>query len=123
MLTKATKENVVVGLTDMYDHLFVSTETRYSKVTAARLPYFDGDFWSTTAMDKAKNIEKECGGEYANTLKKVVKSRSLKAMGYVNPPKGNAKDILVMYKVCQPSLLPSSILIIIWLLMAVPKSY
>jgi hypothetical protein len=32
-------------------------------------------------------IEKECGGEYGNTMKKVMKFRSLKAMGYVNPPK------------------------------------
>jgi len=105
MLTKAAKENVVVGLTNMYDHLFVSTETRHSKVTTARLPYFDGDRWSSAAMDHAEIIEKECGGEYGNALKKALKSRSLKAMGYVNPPKGNAKDILVMEKVCQSSLL------------------
>jgi len=29
-------------------------------------------------------------------------------MGYVNPPKGKAKYILFMEKVCQPSLLTSS---------------
>ncbi|RHN50387.1 putative histone acetyltransferase chromatin regulator PHD family [Medicago truncatula] len=99
MLTKATKENVVVGLTNMYDHFFVSTETRYSKVTTARMPYFDGDCWSGAAMDQAVIIEKECGSDYGNALKKVLKSRSLKAMGYVNPPKAKAKDILVMQKV------------------------
>jgi len=93
MLTKATKENVVVGLTNIYDHFFVSTETRYSKVTTVCLLYFDGDCWSAVAMDQAEIIEKECGGEYGNTLKEVVKSRSLKAMGYVNPPKGKDKDI------------------------------
>ncbi|RHN50395.1 putative histone acetyltransferase [Medicago truncatula] len=60
MLTKATKENVVVDLTNMYDHFFVSTETRYSKVTTARMPYFDGDCWSGAAMDQAVIIEKEC---------------------------------------------------------------
>jgi len=110
MLTKATKENVVVGLTNMYDHFFVSTETWYSKVTTARMPYFDGDCWSGAAMDQAVIIEKEFGSDYGNALKKVLKSRSLKAMGYVNPPKAKAKakDVLVMLKVCQPSLLTSS---------------
>jgi hypothetical protein len=68
----------------MYDRLF------------SRLRYFDGDGWSADAMDQAEIIEKACGGEYGNTLKKVVKSRSLKGMGYVNPPKGKAKDILAM---------------------------
>ena len=108
MLTKAAKENIVVGLTNMHDQLFVSTETRYSKVTTARLPYFDGDCWSAAAMDQAEIIEKERGSDYGNALKKVLKSRSLKSMGYFNIPKAKAKDILVMEKVCRPSLITSS---------------
>nr|XP_012575344.2 histone acetyltransferase HAC12-like [Cicer arietinum] len=101
MLKKATEENVVVGLTDVYDHFFVPTEKWNSKVTAARLPYFYGDYWCNHAMELAIDIEKECGGEYEKTLKKVVKNRSLKAMGHVNPLKGNAKDIMVMQKLGQ----------------------
>jgi len=100
MLTKATKENVFVGLTNIYDHLFVSTETRYSKVTNCSSAVL---WWRLLVCC--------CYGssrDHANTLKKVVKSRSLKAMGYVNPPKGKAKDILPMENVCQPSLLTSS---------------
>jgi E1A/CREB-binding protein len=108
MLTKASKENVVVGLTNIYDHFFVSTGNRHSKITTARLPYFDGDYWSGTAMTQAEDIEEKCGGEYEMTLNKVMKTRSLKAMGHINPSKGNAKDILVMHRVCLPSLLPSS---------------
>ncbi|KAK2420251.1 histone acetyltransferase [Trifolium repens] len=101
MLTKASKENVVVGLTNIYDHFFVSTGNRHSKITTARLPYFDGDYWSGTAMTQADDIEEKCGGEYEMTLNKVMKTRSLKAMGHINPSKGNAKDILVMHRLDQ----------------------
>lgn len=67
------------------------------------MPYFDGDCWSGAAMDQAVIIKKECGSDYGNALKKVLKSRSLKAMGYVNPPKAKAKakDVLVMQKLGQ----------------------
>nr|KYP39500.1 Histone acetyltransferase HAC12 [Cajanus cajan] len=100
MLRKAAQENIVVGLTNIYDNFFVSSGNWDSKVTAARLPYFDGDFWSGTAMDKVRIIEQESGGDYEKMLKLVPK-RTLKAMGHVDPSKGTAKDILVMQKLGQ----------------------
>lgn len=110
MLRKAAEENIVVGSTNLHDHFFVTTGSCDSKVTAARLPYFDGDFWSGAAMDKARDIEQECGGDYKMIFDKVVSKRCLKSMGHVNPPsEGTAKDILVMHKVCLPCLSPSSI--------------
>ncbi|XP_027337207.1 histone acetyltransferase HAC12-like [Abrus precatorius] len=100
MLRKAAEENIVVGLTNMYDHFFVPTGNCDSKVSAACLPYFDGDYWSGAAMDIARKIEHESGGEYEKTLKKLVTKRT-KAMGHVNPSKETAKNILVMKELGQ----------------------
>ncbi|KAK7266742.1 hypothetical protein RIF29_19395 [Crotalaria pallida] len=101
MLIKASEENIVVGLTNMYDHFFVPTGKCDSKVTAARLPYFNGDSWCAEAMEQSQKIEQDSGGDYECQLKKEVSKRTLKAMGYPNPSKDNAKDILVMYKLGQ----------------------
>jgi len=103
MLKKATKENIVVGLTNVYDNFFRPTEKRNSKVTASRLPYFDGDCWCSNAMVVAKNLEKESRGDYEKLLKQVS-NRTIKDMGHAKP----SKDILVMQKVCIFCLLLSS---------------
>ncbi|ESW25404.1 hypothetical protein PHAVU_003G032800, partial [Phaseolus vulgaris] len=100
VLRKAGEEDIVVGLCNMYDYFFLSTGNCESKVTAAGLPYFDGDFWSGAAMDEASQIEQCTGGDREKMLKLIPK-RSLKSMGNVNLSKGTAKDILIMQKLRQ----------------------
>jgi E1A/CREB-binding protein len=95
MLKKATEENIVVGLTNIYDHFFLPTEKGNSKVTAFRLPYFEGDCWRGNAMEVAKTFEKEGAGDYEKLLKQVS-NRTLKDMGHAKP----SKETLVMQKVC-----------------------
>ncbi|KAI9100760.1 hypothetical protein K1719_024122 [Acacia pycnantha] len=44
MIRKAFEEDIVVNHTNMHDQFFVASKSCNSKVTTARLPYFDGDY-------------------------------------------------------------------------------
>ncbi|KEH28318.1 putative histone acetyltransferase [Medicago truncatula] len=95
MLKKATEENIVVGLTNVYDRFFLPTEKGKSKVIASRLPCFMGDCWCRNAMVVAETLEKESSGDYEKLLKQVS-NKTIKGMGHAKP----SKDIMVMQKVC-----------------------
>ncbi|GKV26855.1 hypothetical protein SLEP1_g36076 [Rubroshorea leprosula] len=101
MLRKATKENIVVDLTNLYDHFFVSTGECKAKVTAARLPYFDGDYWPGAAEDLINQLRQEEDGRKQNkkgTTKKTITKRALKASGQSDLSGNASKDLLLMHK-------------------------
>ncbi|XP_061361348.1 histone acetyltransferase HAC1-like isoform X2 [Gastrolobium bilobum] len=101
MLRKAAKENIVVDLTNLYDHFFVSTGECRAKVTAARLPYFDGDYWPGAAEDLIYQLRQEEDGRKQNkkgTTKKSITKRALKASGQSDLSGNASKDLLLMHK-------------------------
>ena len=102
MLKKAAKESVVADLTNLYDHFFVSTGECKAKVTAARLPYFDGDYWPGAAEDLINQLRQEEDGRKLNkkgTTKKTITKRALKASGQSDLSANASKDLLLMHKV------------------------
>lgn len=102
MLRKASKENVVVELTNLYDHFFLSSGECKAKVTAARLPYFDGDYWPGAAEDIIYQLRQEEDGRKQNKkgpTKKAITKRALKASGQADLSGNASKDLLLMHKV------------------------
>uniref|UniRef100_A0A2P2MUK3 histone acetyltransferase n=1 Tax=Rhizophora mucronata TaxID=61149 RepID=A0A2P2MUK3_RHIMU len=101
MLKKATKENIVVDLVNLYDHFFVSTGECKAEVTAARLPYFDGDYWPGAAEDLIYQLNQEEDGRKQNkkgTTKKTITKRALKASGRSDLSGNASKNLLLMHK-------------------------
>ncbi|KAJ8565309.1 hypothetical protein K7X08_007885 [Anisodus acutangulus] len=101
MLRKALKEEIVVDLTNLYDHFFISTGECKAKVTAARLPYFDGDYWPGAAEDMIYQLQQEEDGRKHHkkgAMKKTISKRALKASGQSDLSGNATKDILLMHK-------------------------
>ncbi|CAF2114993.1 unnamed protein product [Brassica napus] len=101
MLKKAAKEGIVAETTNLYDHFFLQTGECRAKVTAARLPYFDGDYWPGAAEDIIQQMSQEDDGRKGNkkgVLKKPITKRALKACGQSGLPGNTSKDLLLMQK-------------------------
>ncbi|CAN7129554.1 unnamed protein product [Brassica rapa subsp. narinosa] len=87
MLDKAKEQSVVTNVTNLYDRFFVPT----CNITAARLPYFEGSFWSSCAE---LLMSQETESEVEN-----VKSLSRRALkGNKIKDSNDAKNILLMRK-------------------------
>lgn len=93
MLRKATKDGIVVGVTNFYNQFFVPTREGNIKISASRLPYFDGDSWSEAAIATSKELEEEEKSE--KMCSKLPTQRMLMTTGQDNP----TKDALVMQRV------------------------
>ncbi|CAH2033413.1 unnamed protein product [Thlaspi arvense] len=104
MLRKASEEDVVVECTNLYDHFFVQPGECRADVTAARLPYFDGDYWPGAAEDLIKQMSQEGdggSGTKLNRTKKVISKRALRAVGQLDLSVNASKDLLMMQKLGQ----------------------
>ncbi|KAL6553101.1 hypothetical protein OROGR_006943 [Orobanche gracilis] len=102
LLKKAKDENVVVEYTNFYDYFVPSGECNSKITTAARLPYFDGDYWSCAIEDMIRTIDKENGGvSEKKKLKIHISERALRAVGHSDLSVDKTKDILVMQKLGQ----------------------
>ncbi|KAL2547782.1 Histone acetyltransferase HAC12 [Forsythia ovata] len=99
MLRKAVKENIVADLTNLYDHFFVPNGK--AKVTAARLPYFDGDYWPGAAEDMIYQLQQEEDGRKQHkkgSMKRTMTKRALKASGQTDLSGNASRDLLLMHK-------------------------
>lgn len=101
MLRKASKESIVVDLTNLYDHFFATIGECKAKATAARLPYFDGDYWPGAAEDMINQLcQEDDGRKQLKKFKKIITKRALKAAGHTDLSANASKDALLMQKVC-----------------------
>ncbi|CAA7027415.1 unnamed protein product [Microthlaspi erraticum] len=107
MLKKASKEGVVVEYTNLYDQFFVQSGECRANVSAARLPYFDGDYWPGVAEDLLQQMSQEDDDGTTTTTnklnrkgltKKVISKRALRAVGQLDLSVNASKDRLMMQK-------------------------
>ncbi|ERN03959.1 histone acetyltransferase HAC1 [Amborella trichopoda] len=101
MLRKAAKEDIVVDLTNLHDHFFVALNESKAKVTAARLPYFDGDYWPGAAEDMINQLRQEEDGrkqQKKGKTKKTITKRALKAAAQADLSSNASKDAVLMEK-------------------------
>jgi E1A/CREB-binding protein len=102
MLRKASKEGIVAELTNLYDHFFMTMGECKAKVTAARLPYFDGDYWPGAAEDMINQLRQEEDDrklQKKSKTKKIITKRALKAAGHTDLSGNASKDAMLMQKV------------------------
>jgi E1A/CREB-binding protein len=103
MLRKASADNIVVDVTNLYDFFFVSTGECKAKVTAARLPYFDGDYWPGAAEDMIMQLQQQEEDGRKNALKKgktkTSTKRASKAVAQAEMASNASKDTQLMHKV------------------------
>ncbi|ONK66260.1 uncharacterized protein A4U43_C06F5870 [Asparagus officinalis] len=94
VVRKAAKEGIVAEHTNLYDEFFVKTGECKAKITAARLPYFDSDYWPGAAEFF---LQSENSSKPQKKGRKAVTDRVLRAFRRDSLIE-NPKDILLMYQ-------------------------
>eukprot|EP01018_Ginkgo_biloba_P022569 Gb_20413 [translate_table: standard] len=97
MLSKAIKEDIVLDVTNFYDYFFMCTGECKAKVTAARLPYFDGDYWPGAIEDVIMQLQPQ--QKKWKTKRSAIKKPAPQAEFASN----SSKDALLMQKLGESS--------------------
>ncbi|MCL7029088.1 hypothetical protein MKW94_010599 [Papaver nudicaule] len=88
MLNKAKGEGIVADVTNYYDYFFKGD--RKHKVKAARLPYFEGDYWPSIAESELKKLIDEIVPSVRRTRKQRPSSEAVRCTDDSgNPPLGD----------------------------------
>ncbi|KAJ4961652.1 hypothetical protein NE237_021562 [Protea cynaroides] len=105
MLRKAANEDVVVNVTNLYDHFFVPDSECKAKITATRLPYFEGDYLPGAAEEIIDHFNQGLvAGKPQGKGKMSVSRRTLKAMRQTDMSKNATKGVLLMQKMLAKSI-------------------
>ena len=102
MIRKATKEEIVVELTNLYDHFFITTGECKAKVTASRVTDFAGDYWPGAAEGMVNQLHQEEDDQKLQkkvNAKKIIRKRALEAAGHTDLSGNASKDAMLMQKV------------------------
>lgn len=91
MIKKGMEEKIVIGVTNLHDHFFTCQGESGAKITAARLPYFEGDFWPGVAEEILNKLLQED----SNLKQQRSKSKCANLSGGT----GTSKDAVLMQKV------------------------
>lgn len=104
MIAKAKEEKVVTANKNLYDYYFTSNGDCKAKVSAARLPYFDGDYWPGAAEDILQQLQEEEEGIHSSRrgkTKKLATKRTTKTSAQADVTGNVSKDAQLMHKLGQ----------------------
>ena len=100
MIMKGIKDDIVVENTKLYDFFFTPSEGSQTSLTAASLPYFDGDYWPGYAEEFLDSLQQiEDGKEPEKKGRMAISKRALKASRHSPMTETLSKDSLLMFKV------------------------
>lgn len=96
MFSRAADEKIVLSSTNLYKHYFIPSRGHKFKISAAQLPYFEGDHWPS----KLERFLGEINQKPVELIEQKDKSMPKRAIkGCKNLSTDSTTDILLMQKV------------------------